>query len=307
MGVDHLGGSAGEQQKLWGQVGKLGRGTPAAATSIGRGGIRVYDGGSILLDTGDTSIELTAGDVARIKVGAYSMYGGSSSAGDFMWITGGAASVRMQPDRISLVAGTSRIDVMDDKIMVDGPKAGEAANLLGVTSSGELVLASSSPGGGGDGPVGPDGGPGAGWAWPFALSTVTSEFGPRDGRFHEGIDFGVGTGTNIRSLGPGTVETAGWHSNTGFGWYVIVNHGTVAGHTVKTVYGHMNTSPYVSVGQAVTKDTVLGPVGNTGGSFGAHLHMEVHNCPIGGGINWMNQDPSPSAPRTAVNPRDFMG
>lgn len=119
------------------------------------------------------------------------------------------------------------------------------------------------------------GGPIGNLSWPFPPSMVTSEYGPREApgegasTFHEGIDFGAAEGTPIPSAGPGVVEFAG--ESGGFGNCVVLNHGG----GVKTRYAHMQTLPTVSVGQTVARGQTLGPVGNTGVSFGAHLHFEV--------------------------------
>ena len=51
---------------------------------------------------------------------------------------------------------------------------------------------------------------------------------------------------------------------------VIVNHG----NGVKTYYGHCSKI-YVSVGDTVTKDTVIAAMGSTGNSTGPHLHLEI--------------------------------
>ena len=151
---------------------------------------------------------------------------------------------------------------------------------------------------GGGGPVDP-GNPGE-WAWPFPLSQVTSEFHAPDRPNHQGIDFGSGAsnqaGTPIPSAGAGVVIVA---NNTqdygGYGNAVVVQHDGAGpnGQTVYIVYGHMSSpGPAVSVGQSVTKGQNLGPIGQTGNSFGNHLHFEVR-C----GSNSTN---------SAVNPRDFM-
>lgn len=116
--------------------------------------------------------------------------------------------------------------------------------------------------------------------WPFSLSLVTSEFGQRWGRLHAGIDFGNGaanvTGTPIPASSSGRVIVAGWHS--GYGNAVVIDHG----NGLHTLYGHMFQSPSVSVGQTVTQGQTLGGIGNTGNSFGNHLHFETHE----GGYNW---------------------
>lgn len=119
------------------------------------------------------------------------------------------------------------------------------------------------------------GGPGRSLSWPFPPSMVTSEYGPRDSpgegasTFHEGLDFGATEGTPIPSAGSGVVEFAG--DGGGYGNVVVVNHGG----GLKTRYAHMQTVPVVAAGQTVSRGQILGPVGNTGVSFGAHLHFEV--------------------------------
>ena len=104
------------------------------------------------------------------------------------------------------------------------------------------------------------------FAWPVN-GTITSPFGPRWGRMHEGIDIAVGSGTPIASAGPGTVIVAGW--NGGYGNLVVVSHGSIA-----TAYAHQSRI-LVSVGQRVERGTVLGQVGCTGRCFGPHVHFEV--------------------------------
>lgn len=104
------------------------------------------------------------------------------------------------------------------------------------------------------------------FSWPVN-GPITSGFGPRWGRMHEGIDIGVGTGTPIAAGAAGTVIVAGWSG--GYGNLVVVSHGSIS-----TAYAHMSAVA-VSVGQSVGRGTVLGAVGCTGHCFGAHLHFEV--------------------------------
>lgn len=156
---------------------------------------------------------------------------------------------------------------------------------------------------------GGSGGGGGDFSWPYPLDYVTSEFGPRGTGFHEGMDWSGGPavlGNPIPAIGDATVEYAGGANGTGFGNHVILMHGTFDGYDWKSVYGHMQNLPPVTTGQVITKGTVIGAVNNTGSSFGSHLHMETHRCAIGGGIIWANGNPSWSANRTAINPRDFM-
>jgi murein DD-endopeptidase MepM/ murein hydrolase activator NlpD len=141
------------------------------------------------------------------------------------------------------------------------------------------------------------------------MSVVTSEYGPRTGgtgSFHEGIDFSGGSaayGAPNKVIGDGTVDTVS--SAGAFGEHVIVFHGTIDGHDYYSLYAHMVTgSVGVSVGDPVTKGDTLGQLNSTGSSTGNHLHMEIHECAVGGGIIWNIVDDS--NPRTAIDPRDFM-
>ena len=87
---------------------------------------------------------------------------------------------------------------------------------------------------------------------------------------HQGYDMAQGCGSTIYAAGPGTVITAGEFS--GWGNTVRIDHG--AG--LITLYGHMQwASLRVSVGDAVVAGDPMGAEGNTGRSFGCHLHYEV--------------------------------
>ncbi len=107
--------------------------------------------------------------------------------------------------------------------------------------------------------------------WPL-IDQVTSEYGPRWGRIHEGIDIGGALGAPITAAESGRVDFAGWIG--GYGNTIIVDHG--GGMT--TLYGHMHGFA-VAAGQTATIGQVLGYVGNGGFSQGPHLHFEVR---IGG-------------------------
>lgn len=154
--------------------------------------------------------------------------------------------------------------------------------------------------------------PGTGdFSWPYEptwLHWVTSEYGPRNGRFHEGIDFSGGPavyGEPIPAIGDGTIQLA---QNFGaFGNCVIINHGNFAGNDrdYHSLYAHMASLPPVSVGNPVSKGDIIGAVNNTGSSFGSHLHMEIHRTTVGGAMKWDNLNPSYNSSRTAINPRNF--
>jgi murein DD-endopeptidase MepM/ murein hydrolase activator NlpD len=90
-----------------------------------------------------------------------------------------------------------------------------------------------------------------------------------------GVDIGAPRGTPIHAAAAGTVIIAraggGW--NGGYGNYVVISHS----NGTQTLYGHLS-SVAVSPGQQVGNGQVLGGVGNTGKSFGSHLHFEVRGA-----------------------------
>jgi murein DD-endopeptidase MepM/ murein hydrolase activator NlpD len=118
--------------------------------------------------------------------------------------------------------------------------------------------------------------------WPI-MGRVTSSFGERtdpfsgdaEGEFHSGIDIAAPSGTPIHATGDGVVVYAGWAS--GYGREVMLDHG----HGVTTLYAHM-ASMTVIPGETVSRGQVIGYVGVSGRSTGAHLHYEVriHNTPV---------------------------
>lgn len=108
------------------------------------------------------------------------------------------------------------------------------------------------------------------WVTPLRTTRVTSCYGPRWGRAHEGIDFDGETGDVIRSVGPGVVVQAGWRYS-GIGNSVIVDHGQYL-----TVYAHASRVT-ARVGQRINGGTVIAYVGTTGNVTGSHLHLAVAN------------------------------
>jgi len=106
-----------------------------------------------------------------------------------------------------------------------------------------------------------------GLIWPVN-GPVTSPFGYRWGRLHAGIDIGAPYGTPIHAAAAGTVVLAAWTG--GYGNYTCIDHGG----GLATCYAHQS-SYAVSAGAQVSQGQVIGYVGNTGHSFGPHLHFEV--------------------------------
>jgi murein DD-endopeptidase MepM/ murein hydrolase activator NlpD len=107
----------------------------------------------------------------------------------------------------------------------------------------------------------------AGFIWPVN-GPVTSGFGMRWGRMHEGIDIGVASGTPIHAAASGRVVYSGWMD--GYGNLVAIDHG----RGISTAYAHQS-SIAVGNGQTVSQGQVIGYVGCTGHCFGPHLHFEV--------------------------------
>jgi len=107
----------------------------------------------------------------------------------------------------------------------------------------------------------------AGLIWPVN-GVLTSGFGYRWGRIHEGIDIAVPEGTPIRAAASGSVILAGYSG--GYGNYTCVDHGG----GLSTCYGHQSGYA-VAAGQSVVQGAIIGYSGNTGSSTGPHLHFEV--------------------------------
>ena len=116
---------------------------------------------------------------------------------------------------------------------------------------------------------------------------LRSDIGESTPRLHAGMDFGAGCGNAMYASNAGEVIMAGWYY--GYGNAVMIAH-NVNGKIYTTLYGHMN-SLSVSAGQSVSRGQVIGTVGNTGYSFGCHLHFQIM---YGTGYG------------TAFNPRDIM-
>jgi murein DD-endopeptidase MepM/ murein hydrolase activator NlpD len=107
----------------------------------------------------------------------------------------------------------------------------------------------------------------SGLIWPVN-GRVTSGFGMRWGRMHQGIDISASSGTPIRAAKAGVVITAG--TMGGYGNVVIVSHGG----GLSTLYAHQSRLGSAQ-GQQVAQGQIIGYVGSTGHSTGPHLHFET--------------------------------
>jgi murein DD-endopeptidase MepM/ murein hydrolase activator NlpD len=89
-------------------------------------------------------------------------------------------------------------------------------------------------------------------------------------KMHTGVDWATAYGTPIFASGNGTVEVAGWEG--GYGKYVKLKHN----NGYETAYGHMSAfAKGLEVGKQVRQGQVIGFVGSTGQSTGAHVHYEI--------------------------------
>ena len=118
----------------------------------------------------------------------------------------------------------------------------------------------------------------AGFTWPTS-GQITSGFGPRWGRMHQGLDVAAPTGRPITAAKSGQVIVAGWSG--GYGNLVVIDHGG----GLSTAYAHQSRIA-VKVGDPVTQGGLIGYVGSTGHSTGPHLHFEVR-------VNGAARDPLP--------------
>lgn len=113
-----------------------------------------------------------------------------------------------------------------------------------------------------------------GWVWPVAgYHRVSSPFGmrvhPITGvyKLHDGTDISVPSGVPIKAAKGGKVVKSYFHN--AYGNYIVIDHG----NGVQTGYAHMSRRA-VSAGTTVSAGQVIGYVGSTGWSTGAHLHLQ---------------------------------
>ena len=106
------------------------------------------------------------------------------------------------------------------------------------------------------------------------VKTITSGFGGRYHpilktiRMHTGVDLSAPKGTPVYATADGVVSRE--KGGSGYGIVVIINHG----YSYQTLYAHLSKK-VVKPGQKVKRGELIGYVGNTGLSFGSHLHYEV--------------------------------
>jgi len=108
-----------------------------------------------------------------------------------------------------------------------------------------------------------------GFAMPTTNTKITSKFGPRRRRMHNGIDVKVYIGDTIRAAFGGKVRMVKYERR-GYGKYVVIRHD----NGLETIYGHLSKQ-MVKEDQYVEAGEVIGLGGNTGRSTGSHLHFET--------------------------------
>ncbi len=111
---------------------------------------------------------------------------------------------------------------------------------------------------------------------PITGARLSSSFGQRKhpvsgfNAMHKGVDFAAPLGTPIIAAGSGVIRESGWKGS--FGRYIRIKHNA----TYDTAYAHMKSiAPQIRVGTYVKQGQVIGYVGSTGRSTGAHLHYEI--------------------------------
>lgn len=108
-----------------------------------------------------------------------------------------------------------------------------------------------------------------GFCMPTSNTKITSKFGPRRRRMHNGLDVKVYIGDTIRAAFDGKVRMVKYERR-GYGKYVVIRHD----NGLETVYGHLSKQ-LVKEDQYVEAGEVIGLGGNTGRSTGSHLHFET--------------------------------
>ncbi|MBK4728826.1 M23 family metallopeptidase [Oxynema sp. CENA135] len=116
-----------------------------------------------------------------------------------------------------------------------------------------------------------------GYTWP-ARGLLSSGYGWRWGRMHQGIDIAAPIGTPIVAAGSGVVQTSEWNSG-GYGNLVEILHPN--GSITRYAHNHRNL---VRAGQKVEAGELIAEMGSTGFSTGPHLHFEIH-LPEEGAVN----------------------
>ena len=109
---------------------------------------------------------------------------------------------------------------------------------------------------------------------------ITSQFGPRDGGVHHGIDYGIGTGTPVPTVTDGVIDDIGSQGGAGYGNYVVVKDKKGMYH----IYAHLSKNDLAKKGDSVKAGQIIAKSGHSGhcipdGPNGSHLHYGIYNNP----------------------------
>ncbi len=131
----------------------------------------------------------------------------------------------------------------------------------------------------------------------YRIAAGFGQVGPWS-RYHTGLDFSSPVGTQLHAAASGVVTNAGIGSASGWaGNYVAIKHAD----GTHTLMAHMSTVS-VSVGQTVSACQIVGAVGMTGRTFGAHVHFEVYPAGVEPGDIYSAVNPGPWLNAHGVNP-----
>jgi murein DD-endopeptidase MepM/ murein hydrolase activator NlpD len=182
---------------------------------------------------------------------------------------------------VAMVTGTMAPDMQDpnDLALVDANAAAETADRARTVADERASRGEPRDLGGSTAEIAP---PDV-YVLPLREYTLTSKFGLRKleaeagARQHTGIDLAAPMGTPYYAVAAGVVTRAG--SYGGYGYAIEIDHGG----GITSLYGH-SSKLLVKVGDKVVAGQLIGKVGDTGYSFGPHLHFEIH-------INGQREDP----------------
>ena len=184
-----------------------------------------------------------------------------------------ALALAATSDRIKALQGQeTHLEAESDRIAALARRAEQAAAAASRAQSAPAPATSSAAPAPAPAAAAPAPASAGGWVWPVS-GPVTSPYGPRWGRMHEGIDIANADGTPIYAASAGTVTYAG--SMGGYGNIVLIDHGG----GISTAYAHQSAI-VTTVGARVSAGQLIGRVGSTGQSTGNHVHFEVR---VGGG------------------------
>lgn len=107
------------------------------------------------------------------------------------------------------------------------------------------------------------------WQWPLDAIEISSSYGERGQKFHQGVDLRARVGTPVHAASDGTVVYVG-SKIKGYGRMIVLKHEG----GFYTVYAHHSKNK-VRVGQKIERGDVIALSGKSGHSHGAHLHFEL--------------------------------